>query len=150
MPMTDQEFQRRRSRLFDSQKATSLYADHLAGVHVPQMEYRGQCKVGDMDKGPCGGWLAPDGRFWPCTNLQHQAKVDEIVVELGLRVTGDPMAWLEKRGWFHVMDRGGFAQDTVDHYQRPTQAQMDVLWDLANRFPEMRDRMLLYFDMDKG
>jgi hypothetical protein len=116
----------------------------IEGEEIPQLAYRGQYRVSDMDKGPCGGWLAPDGRYWPCVNTLHQAKVDEIVAELELPVSGDPMTWLEEHGWIHVFDRGGAMA-----FSGTTQAQMDVMWDLAQRFPEMRERMTFYLRINE-
>jgi hypothetical protein len=47
--------------------------------------------------GPCGGWLATDGRYWPCRDLQHATAAVEIVNALHLVPKGDAMAHLDPK-----------------------------------------------------
>jgi hypothetical protein len=83
--------------------------------------------------GPCGGWLAADGRYWPCRDLEHATTAVEIVDALRLAPKGDAMAHLEDLGWMHVFDSGG-----IMGIKPLTQAQMDTLFDLACAHPAMR------------
>jgi hypothetical protein len=36
------------------------------------------CRPTEMPE-PCGGWLAADGRYWPCPDLEHATTAIEIV-----------------------------------------------------------------------
>jgi hypothetical protein len=88
--------------------------------------------------GPCGGWLATDGRYWPCRDLQHAITAVEIVNALHLVPKGDAMAHLEDLGWIHVFDSG-----SVMGTSPLTQAQMDMLFDLACAHPTMRRWLMI-------
>jgi hypothetical protein len=151
MPMSDEEFERRTAALRQKYRSRPMLLELASRGEAQQVHYRGPYRVSEMDQGGCGGWLSPDGQYWPCIDSQHQAKVDEIIGSLGVPVVGDPMAWLENRGWIHVMDQGGFAthggRGERMWGKEPTQAQIDVLWDLVRRFPDMEEGMRFFFDL---
>jgi hypothetical protein len=92
--------------------------------------------------GPCGGWLATDGRYWPCRDLQHATTAVEIVNALRLVPKGDAMAHLEDLGWTHVFDDG-----SVMGTSPLTQAQMDTLFDLACAHPTMKRWVMIALDI---
>jgi hypothetical protein len=93
--------------------------------------------------GPCGGWLAADGRYWPCRDLQHATTAVEIVDALHLVPKGDAMAHLEDLGWIHVFDSG-----SVMFTSPLNQAQMDTLFDLACAHPTMRRWAMIALDIE--
>jgi hypothetical protein len=100
------------------------------------------CKASEM-AGPCGGWLAPDGRYWPCRDQEHATTAVEIVNALRLLPKGDAMAHLEDLGWIHVSDGGG-----VMGTSPLTQAQMDTLFDLACVHPTMRRWLMIALEIE--
>lgn len=79
-----------------------------------------------------GGWLAPDGKFWQCEDYQHHVCARQIVGELGLEVTDySAESTLEKANFVHLsLGSAYFRGDEL------TQAQRDVLFDLATLWPE--------------
>lgn len=93
--------------------------------------------------GPCGGWLAADGRYWPCRDLEHATTAVEIVNALRLVPKGDSMAHLEELGWMHVFDDGSVMGTTS-----LTQAQMDTLFDLACAHPTMRRWAMITLEIE--
>jgi hypothetical protein len=92
-----------------------------------------------------GGWIAPDGRFWPsgdADHQRHQAVAERIVAELGIETAGrDPAHQLERLGWAHL-HYWGFTLSHHGYDWALTQAQMDRLFDLAQDHGEMRDMIL--------
>jgi hypothetical protein len=93
--------------------------------------------------GPCGGWLAADGRYWPCRDLEHATTAVEIVDALRLVPKGDAMAHLEDLGWLHVFDSG-----SVMFTSPLNQAQMDTLFDLARAHPTMRRWAMIALEIE--
>jgi hypothetical protein len=87
---------------------------------------------------PIGGWLSPDGRFWPCSDLEHQSAAERIVHEVGLGDGRDAEQVLENAGWVHVGENGRVLY-VRDGY---AQAQIDTLFDLACTHPSMSRRIM--------
>jgi hypothetical protein len=87
---------------------------------------------------PCGGWLAPDGRLWRCSEIVHRLTARRIVQQLHLTAPlDDPEPWLRAHGW-RLLQPNGHA-GSRDGLSR---AQRNTLFDLAQRFPSMRDSLL--------
>lgn len=93
---------------------------------------------------PMGGWLSPDGTFWPCPEYAHLRLAAHIAVSLGHRwdenpVENAPGPWLERIGWVHF-DASGLPCriDDPDY----TQAQLDTMFDLAMSHEQMRRRLM--------
>ena len=87
---------------------------------------------------PCGGWLAPDGRLWRCSDWRHQRTATEIAERLHLPIgSSDPADYLERHNWQHIMDCGHVRTDG-----QLTQKQRDQLFELARSFPTMRAFLL--------
>ena len=76
MPMSDEEFERRTAALRQRYRSRPMLLELASRGEAQQVHYRGPYRVSEMDKGGCGGWLSPDGQYWPCIDSQHQAKVD--------------------------------------------------------------------------
>jgi hypothetical protein len=100
---------------------------------------------GDVPLPPSGGWIAPDGRMWRCPDFQHERLAAAIVRQLGIQEGGDPGTLLERRGFIHVLDFGGVlgAGDGM------TQAQLDVLFDLACTQPSMRETLMKELELHR-
>lgn len=112
---------------------------------LQKKHYRRACPgIGDaVPAHPGGGWLSPEGRYFPCPDFQHLAIADRIAAQLRIRVgAGGAGAALERRGWLHINDNGHLidGDDVLD--VNPTQAQLDALFDLAELHPSMRDELL--------
>jgi hypothetical protein len=100
---------------------------------------------GDVSLPDSGGWIAPDGRLWRCPDFQHETLAATIVRQLGIQGGGDPGTVLERRGFIHVLDFGGVlgAGDGM------TQAQLDVLFDLARTHPSMRETLMKELELHR-
>ena len=91
-----------------------------------------------------GGWPSPDGRYWPCPDCEHQEAAEAIVRRMGLPTDRDAEKVLEEAGWVHVSDNGmvqSFLNVTV-LFPEYTQAQLDMLFDLALAHPSMRKELM--------
>lgn len=62
-------------------------------------------------------WIAPDGKFYFVNHCNHY----DTALEIGDKTGGDE---LEDKGWLHCWSTGGFST-----HKKPTQAQLDTLWD---------------------
>jgi hypothetical protein len=95
---------------------------------------------------PEGGWLAPDGRLWPCRTHEHHRVAGEVARAAGFPVTDDVLASLhmDAAGWIHLWPGGHLMRlaDLADRRVLPTQAQLDALFDLAMRHPELREALM--------
>jgi hypothetical protein len=87
---------------------------------------------------PIGGWLSPDGRFWPGPDPEHQSAAQRIVDEVGLGDGRDAEQVVENAGWVHVGESGRVLY-VRDGY---AQAQIDTLFDLACTHPSMSTRIM--------
>jgi hypothetical protein len=87
-----------------------------------------------------GGWLGPNGEWWPCPDVHHQQTAEKIVVELHLHFgKTDPEHYLHQVGWLHIKDSGA----VLSGWDRClSQAQLDRLFDLATTYPTMREPLL--------
>jgi hypothetical protein len=81
--------------------------------------------------------VAPDGRTWRCTDRHHEDTAELIVRDLRLPIERDAGDILVDAGWLRVSDDG-----LVLGARHLTQAQIDVLFDLACTHPSMRDRLM--------
>ncbi len=87
---------------------------------------------------PCGGWLAPDGRLWRCSEIVHRLTARRIAGHLRLAASqDDPGPWLEAHGWRLVLPNGHAGSG-----DGLSQAQRDTLLDLAMQFPTMRHGLM--------
>jgi hypothetical protein len=82
-----------------------------------------------------GGWLSPDGIFWPCPEYTHLRLAAHIAARLGHDWDEDdpesaPGPWLERTGWVHFDAQGLSGRIDEPEY---TQAQLDTMLDLAMR-----------------
>jgi hypothetical protein len=83
--------------------------------------------------------------MWRCPDFQHEGLAAAIVRQLGIQEGGDPGTLLERRGFIHVLDFGGVlgAGDGM------TQAQLDVLFDLACTQPSMRETLMKELELHR-
>ncbi|MCU1287695.1 MAG: hypothetical protein JWO13_4045 [Acidobacteriales bacterium] len=84
-----------------------------------------------------GGWLAPDGRIWRCEDRHHEDTAEFLVRDLGLRIDRDAGDVLADAGWLRISDNG-----LVLGARYLTQAQLDILFDLARTHRSMRRRLM--------
>lgn len=91
-----------------------------------------------------GGWLSPEGRYWPCPDCEHQRAAEAIVRDVGLPTDRDAEKVLEEAGWVHISDNGmvhSFLGATI-LFPDFTQAQLTAMFDLAQTHPSMRRELL--------
>jgi hypothetical protein len=99
----------------------------------------------DLPPPASGGWIAPDGRMWRCRDLQHEKLAASIARELGIHGSGDPGTQLERLGFIHVLDFG----EVMGAAGGMTQAQLDVLFDLARSYPSMRNALMRALELHR-
>lgn len=87
---------------------------------------------------PIGGWLSPEGGYWPCSDWQHTQVAARIIAELMIP-RGRHGTALENHGWVHIDDNGSVLDDEDDVY---TQPQLDYMFDLACAHPSMRGHLM--------
>lgn len=79
-----------------------------------------------------GGWLAPDGKFYPCRYMEHLNHADDLAF-VHYKEEGDGEQRIEKEGWAKIYGDGvcllpsSYKGDKGGEY---TQAQLDTLSDL--------------------
>jgi hypothetical protein len=89
-----------------------------------------------------GGWISPEGRYWPCPDLLHTRIAERIVRRLSLPPTSryGAQLTLERAGWLHVMDDGRvLSYEDDDVYTKP---QLDALFDLSSTRSAMRGEIM--------
>jgi len=107
--------------------------------------------VGRVDE-PGGGWLSPDGQFYRCPDWAHLELARRLVWDFGwvTRRTRRRLARAEERldkaGWTRIWDDGRIFMLAHD-YSSLTQAQLDIIWTLAERHGAMRDKLLHVFEV---
>jgi hypothetical protein len=80
-----------------------------------------------LEGADANGWLAPDGKFYGCRPYIHIA-LGSAMAEY-FYGKGDSQH-IEKRGWGHVNDAGFYQRGSYGNPEiKPTQAQIDALWD---------------------
>jgi hypothetical protein len=99
---------------------------------------------GERLPSPSGGWLSPEGRYWPCPDCEHQTAAEAIVRDAGLPTGRDAEKVLEEAGWVHISDNGMVQSFLGASVLFPdfTQAQLDTMFDLARAHPSMRGELL--------
>jgi hypothetical protein len=83
--------------------------------------------------------------MWRCRDLQHEKLAASIARELGIHGSGDPGTQLERLGFIHVLDLGG----VMGAGGGLTQAQLDVLFDFAVRYPSMREVLMRELELHR-
>lgn len=74
-----------------------------------------------------GGWLAPDGKFYPCSYMEHLAEAYRLA--LVHYNSDDGEKTLEEKGWAKILGDGVIFLLTYDR-KGYTQAQINTLGDL--------------------
>lgn len=89
------------------------------------------------------GWLAPDGRLYECSPCDHSKTLDRIMSEVyGVEGTYGNYDDLYNRRFVHIT----FDCDcSTRNRHGPTQAQVDALWDIAQRATNYEADNILYF-----
>lgn len=80
------------------------------------------------------GWLAPDGKFFPCHYLEHGRIACALArIYHGVQL-GDGSAYLEDHNWLHVTAHGEWAfmpqMDAINN------VQIDAIYDLIELEPQ--------------
>jgi len=89
---------------------------------------------------PCasGGWIAPNGDFYPCRYHEHQAAATRIA--LCLFGSREGQRHLEDAGWVHLYDDGLVALRSLDDSRQKTQqAQLATLRKIADAWETVAD-----------
>lgn len=78
---------------------------------------------------PSGGWLSPEGKFYPCQYGQHA----ELASIIGAHLFGELFGTYDllRRGWAHIYDNGIIPAKQFGVDLQLTQAQLDTLFDLS-------------------
>ena len=81
------------------------------------------------------GWIAPNGRFFPCPCHEHDSQADELAKKYypdeAKRKSGTQI--FEEKRWVRLLENGAFRVGSdLQAMPRITQAQRDTLFDLVN------------------
>ncbi len=98
------------------------------------------------------GWIAPNGRFFPCSWYEHDTHAEELAKKYypdeANRKSGTQI--FEEKRWIRLLSNGSF-HVSLDPQAVPriTQAQRDILFDLVTVSPEtdFGRRLLLWLDV---
>jgi hypothetical protein len=107
--------------------------------------------IGRLDE-PGGGWLSPRGEFYRCPDWAHLELARRLVCDFGWvkqrtrRRLARAEERLDKAGWVRIWDDGRLFMLAYD-YVSLTQAQLDVIWTLAERHASMRNKLMHVFDV---
>ncbi len=85
------------------------------------------------------GWIAPNGRFFPCSWYEHDSRAEELAKayypDEARRKTGAQI--FEEKQWVRLLDNGAFrVGPDLRSVPRITQSQRDALFDLVMLNPE--------------
>jgi hypothetical protein len=85
------------------------------------------------------GWIAPNGRFFPCSWYEHDKRAEELAKtyypDEAHRKSGTQI--FEEKRWVRLLDNGSFyVGHQLKVVPRITQAQLDMLFDLVIVNPE--------------
>jgi Zn-finger protein len=75
------------------------------------------------------GWLAPDGKFYPCHAWEHGDKAFNLFCACYNRLPDNAEKELEDAGWAKIYSTGLCANLNPGSV---TQAQLDTLWEIAS------------------
>lgn len=98
----------------DSRQVKRLVIKNAKKYHSPEKETK-----------PTGGWLAPNGDFYPCESWLHDWMAESICRAVLGKLEGT--RYLEQKQWIRVHDNGNLGTATDDPL---TQAQRNALFDL--------------------
>src|SRR5262245_33813710 len=81
------------------------------------------------------GWIAPNGRFFPCLCHEHDSQADDLArkyyTDEAKRKSGAQI--FEEKRWVRLLENGAFRVGAdLQAPPRITQAQRDTLFDLIN------------------
>lgn len=83
-----------------------------------------------------GGWLAPDGKYYPCKSHHHE----RFARQLSLKYYGKEGCGrlLENTGWIHIYAQGNYSPCFSEQM---TQAQINTLFDLSELIRKNGDKI---------
>ena len=99
--------------------ATDLIKGHYNG----RLDYCDTCFAPEVSAPrQSGGWVSPEGRFYPCRSYEHTTSAFRLGDSTGGR-------GLEDDGWVHIYASGEFYIDN-EHRGRISQATLDTIFDI--------------------
>jgi hypothetical protein len=97
------------------------------------------------------GWIAPNGRFFPCSWYEHDSQAEDLARKFypdeTRRKSGTQI--FEEKQWVRLLGDGAFRVGSdLQAVPRITQSQRDVLFDLATLDinTDFSRRLLLWLD----
>ena len=97
------------------------------------------------------GWIAPNGRFFPCPWYEHDSHAEELARKYypdeARRKSGTQI--FEEKRWVRLLENGSFrVGPDLQSVPRITQAQRDTLFDLVtvNSENDFSRRLLMWLD----
>jgi hypothetical protein len=80
--------------------------------------------------GPCIGWLAPNGKFYPCCYAEHSILAENIALSLYHTQPEDAREYMENKGWivFSILYDQVYILWNVKY--DPTQKQIDAMYNM--------------------
>jgi hypothetical protein len=127
----DEEIRRKRRQVVER--------DPESGLDI----YTAPLRIGHLDE-PGGGWISPEGKFYRCPDVCHLELARRLCLDFGWikvrtrRRVNLADTRLDRAGWARIWDNGLMLTD----YRRLTQAQLDIIFDLAQQHPSMRENLM--------
>ncbi len=97
------------------------------------------------------GWIAPNGRFFPCPCHEHDSQAEDLARKYypdeAKRKSGTQI--FEEKRWVRLLETGAFrVGPDLQALPRITQAQRDTLFDLAtiNSENDFSRRLMMWLD----
>lgn len=81
------------------------------------------------------GWLAPDGRFYPCQYGEHYSVAKALVAKHFETISSTADDVLMQAGWRRLQN-GHLAAPVTFKAPPPTQKQIDAIYDLTVHYPD--------------
>ena len=91
-----------------------------------------------------GGWVAPDGSFFPCKFFEHDAYAKSLAAIYHDSLDG--IRTLTDFGWLRISDSG--FSDVKYHAGKITQKQLDTLYDLFTVAEDVEYKKLMKFTLE--
>lgn len=92
-----------------------------------------------------GGWLYPQGKFYPCFVCQHDGIAQKLSAIYYDNLQGAEL--LEEKGWLHVSDTG-YAM-LFNRSETATQAQLDTLMDMYTMCTDEKFKDAIMHDINR-
>lgn len=90
------------------------------------------------------GWLAPDGKFYPCKSWEHDSMADYLYRFVYGKVESGILTKFDKLGWIRVYEQLCAWHNRIE----PTQSQIDTMYELYLIAKDAKKKQSLKWDLE--